>query len=214
MTERNATIVYSGGDDVFIVGSWNHIIELAVDLKKAFEKYTQGTLSISAGIGVYESSYPIAAIAEETGDLESKSKKLPGKNAVTLMEDGEEHLENGEYISDGTYSWKKFEEEVIGEKYRTLQVFFGDIDERGMSFLYRMLELIRDQKNRINFARFVYLLSRLEPSENGEKKEAYQKFSKKMYEWIQNEEDCRQLKTAINMYAYIHREKEGMDHAN
>lgn len=212
--QRKATIVYSGGDDVFIVGSWNHIVELAVDLKKAFEKYTQGTLSISAGIGVYESSYPIAAIAEETGDLESKSKKLPGKNAVTLMEDGEEHLENGEHISDGTYSWKKFEEEVICEKYRTLQVFFGDIDERGMSFLYRMLELIRDQKNRINFARFVYLLSRLEPSENGEKKEAYQKFSKKMYEWIQNEEDCRQLKTAINMYAYMHREKEGMDHAN
>lgn len=35
-----------------------------------------------------------------------------------------------------------------------------------------------------------------------------------MYEWIQNEEDCRQLKTAINMYAYMHREKEGMDHAN
>ena len=30
--KRLATIVYSGGDDVFIVGAWNDIIELSVDL--------------------------------------------------------------------------------------------------------------------------------------------------------------------------------------
>ena len=29
--ERLATIIYSGGDDVFIVGAWNDVIELAVD---------------------------------------------------------------------------------------------------------------------------------------------------------------------------------------
>ena len=68
--ERQATIVYSGGDDVFIVGAWNDVIELSVDLQKMFRKYTQGTLSISAGIGIYEDSYPIAAIAQETGAME------------------------------------------------------------------------------------------------------------------------------------------------
>ena len=90
--ERKATIIYSGGDDVFIVGTWNDVIELAVDLEEKLKKYTQGTLSISAGIGIYEKSYPISAIAEETGDLESKSKDLPGKNAVTLFEDGASHF--------------------------------------------------------------------------------------------------------------------------
>ena len=73
--------------------------------------------------------------------------------------------------------------------------------------LYRMLELIRNQKEKINFARFVYLLSRLEPDKEGEKKEKYRKFSRKMYQWVQSEKDCRELKTAINLYAYMHREK-------
>lgn len=213
--ERQATIVYSGGDDVFIVGAWNDVIELSVDLQKMFRKYTQGTLSISAGIGIYEDSYPIAAIAQETGAMESESKRMPGKNAVTIMEDGERHLvEEGEEekeISDGTYSWEEFAQEVIQEKYRALSEFFEDLEDRGMAFLYRMLELVRGHEEKINFARMMYLLSRLEPSEEGPKKEKYRQLSKKMYEWIQSDQDCRQLKTAINLYAYMNRKGEGKD---
>ena len=208
---RKATVVYSGGDDVFIVGAWDDVIELSVDLREKFRRYTQQTLSISAGIGIYECSYPISAIAQETGDLESESKRMPQKNAVTLMSDGETHIimvaGKEEKISDGTYNWEELRTEVLEEKYRALQEFFGEIDERGMSFLYRMLELIRGQEERINFARFVYLLSRLEPTEEGEKKENYRKFSGKMCRWIQSEKDCRQLKTAINLYAYMNRKK-------
>lgn len=221
LEKRKATIVYSGGDDVFIVGAWNDIIELSLDLEEKFRKYTQGTLSMSAGIGVYECSYPIAAIADETGQMEAESKKMPKKASVTLMSDGETHLEKDvctneiKEIGDGTYTWKEFRQKVIEEKYHTLQEFFGEIDERGMSFLYRMLELIRQQKaDRINFARFVYLLSRLEPKNDGSKKESYRRFSQKMYQWIQSEQDCRQLKTAINLYAYMHRDKGERENEN
>ena len=71
------------------------------------------------------------------------------------------------------------------------------------------MELIRNQKEKINFARFVYLLSKLETDdEELEQKKQYRDFSKKMIQWVQNEKDCRQLKTAINMYAYMQR-KEG-----
>lgn len=212
-SERKTTIIYSGGDDVFVVGAWDDVIELGIDLKEAFEKYTQGTLSISAGIGVYEHAYPIAAIARETGDMESASKHLPGKNAVTLFEDGEKHIVSDEkgscVISDGTYSWDELKNEVILEKYRTIEKVLGNTENRGMSFLYHMLELIRNQKEKINFARFVYLLSKLETDdEELEQKKQYRDFSKKMIQWVQNEKDCRQLKTAINMYAYMQR-KEG-----
>lgn len=31
--ERKVTIVYSGGDDVFLVGAWNDVIAACVDLK-------------------------------------------------------------------------------------------------------------------------------------------------------------------------------------
>lgn len=77
--ERQATIIYSGGDDVFIVGHWLDIIEFSVDLKNSLKAYTQGTLSISAGIGIYEHSYPVSVIAEETGMMENASKEGRGK---------------------------------------------------------------------------------------------------------------------------------------
>ena len=47
-----------------------------------------------------------------------------------------------------------------------------------------------------------------------EQKEAYHKFSSKMYQWIKNETDCRQLKTAITLYAYLTREKEDTEYAD
>ena len=69
-------------------------------------------------------------------------------------------------------------------------------------------ELMREiKKNKIEFARFLYLLSRLEPKEEGTQKEQYRRFAEKMYRWIQSEKDCRQLKTALNLYAYMHRER-------
>ena len=184
---RNAAIIYSGGDDVFIVGAWNEVIELAVDLRNKFKRYTQGTLSLSAGIGMYGASYPIAVIAGETGVMEERSKYLPGKDAVTLLEDGESHemmADNEEKsISDGTYQWDDFEDKVVAEKYRTLAAFFDTTEKRGRSFLYKIQELIRQQErmlkgegDKIGFARLVYLLTRLEPTKDGEEKEAYRHF--------------------------------------
>lgn len=194
---RKATIVYSGGDDLFIVGAWNEIIELSIDIRRAFDKYAQNTLSISAGIGIYPSGYPISRIAIEVGELEEKSKSSDGKNAVTIM-------------PSGTFKWEEFENELIGEKVSLLTEFFFKSEDRGKNFLYNLLSLIRGRDNRINFARYVYLLSRMEPDKDASEDEInnYKAFSKKMYEWILNEKDCLQLETAINIYAYLEREGE------
>lgn len=218
--KRKATIVYSGGDDLFIVGTWNDVIELSIDIRKAFDLYTQGTLTISAGIGIYDEKYPISVIANEVEKLEDKSKSLPedkekgfkGKSAITLLEDGEEHeviLADGtkRNVSDGTYHWDEFEKEVILEKFKIINDFFKTSEDKGNSFLYNLLDLIRNQKTKIFFARYVYLISRMEPKGNGSKHDTYEKFSKKMLQWIRNERDQRQLKTAIILYAYLHRER-------
>lgn len=166
--KRNAAIVYSGGDDIFIVGAWDDVIELSVDVRKSFSKYTENTLTLSAGIGIYHPSYPISAVAEEVSHMEDVSKDFPGKNAVTLFEDGESHEMSGQdvskKISDGTYSWMDFENGVIEEKLRVLKNFFDQTEDYGKTFMYHLLELIRNQRERINFARYVYLLARMEPS--------------------------------------------------
>lgn len=196
---RNATIVYSGGDDLFIVGAWDEIIELAVDIRRRFAAYTEETLTLSAGIGVYQPGYPISVIAQEVAALEEKSKDHPGKNAVTLLPE-----------ENGTYQWEVFEKQVVGEKYKVIYDFFSVSDERGMNFLYNLLELLRNKGEKINFARYVYILSRLEPEKTVDavQKEAYQKFSEKMYQWIKDDEDSRQLRTAITLYVYRKRGEE------
>lgn len=215
--ERKAAVVYSGGDDLFLVGAWDDILESAVDIHQEFERYTEGTLSLSAGIGLYQPKFPIHVSAEETAELEEESKLLPGKNAVTFLPDGKTHQEldqeTDKYyeVSDGTYSWEVFVKEVIEEKYRTISGFFQDSEDHGKSFLYHLLELVRRQGEKINLARFVYLLARMEPGDKAkeEEKARYREFSRKMYGWIKEEKDCRQLKTAISLYAYKIREKEG-----
>lgn len=209
--KRNASIVYSGGDDVFLVGAWDDIIEASIDIKNALKAYTENTLTLSAGIGVYYHKYPISAIAEETAELEDSSKSKPGKAAITLFEDGEYHDENGKMISDGCYSWDDLETKVIKEKFETIKSFFDTSEEHGKGYLYKILELIRNNKEKINFARFIYLLARMEPNKSSpqDQKEKYRIFSENMVKWIKNSEDCRQLKTAITLYAYLNREKTG-----
>ena len=207
---RHVSIVYSGGDDLFIAGAWDDVIGLAVDIRNSLERYTEGTLTLSAGVGIYHPHFPVHVIARETGELESKSKHKPGKNALTLMEDGDTHIIDSVEISDGTFDWKIFEEHVVKEKLRLLLQFLGSSQERGTAFLYRLLELIRTCQDRINFARLVYLLARLEPSADAPdmQRDEYRRFMGEIVRWSQNESDRRELKMAIMIYAYLNRDQE------
>lgn len=196
---RNVMVVYSGGDDLFIVGAWNEIIEAAIDINNALRKFSQGTLSISAGIGMYHSKFPVTSMAENSGDLEELSKMRDGKNSISLF--NENH----------SYTWKRFEENVINEKFDLIDRYLSFNLERGNSFLYKVVDLIRRREERINIARFAYLLGRIEPKRSAEskEKEIYKEFREKMYKWIKvGGEDSRELLTAIYIYVYLNRERE------
>ena len=201
--KRNAVIVYAGGDDLFVVGGWDDIICFGVDLYNSFKKYSQGTVTVSAGVGIYPDKFPISAMAEQSGKLEdvSKSYNNGAKNAVTLFDE------------NGCYSWQELIDDVIGEKLRTLQSYISGNGVHAKAMLYKMLELIRncEREERLNIARFAYLLARLKPDNDkatAEEKELYNNFSKKMYRWIQDEKECRQLVTAIYIYVYMNRDSE------
>ncbi|HAQ52564.1 MAG TPA: type III-A CRISPR-associated protein Cas10/Csm1 [Lachnospiraceae bacterium] len=215
---RNATIVYSGGDDVFVVGSWNEIIEFAIDLHEYFKRFSENTLTISAGIGIYDDGYPISVSSREVEKLVDESKKLDGKDGITLMPDGCRHIVmvdgKEEKVSDGTYKWDEFIGTVLGEKFSLISRYMSNNKtEHGNALLYKLLELIRGQGDNINFARFIYTLSRLEPEKDATKelKELFKEFSQSMINWAKNERDCRHLKTAIELYVYLNRKREGED---
>lgn len=195
---RKAVIVYSGGDDVFLAGAWNDVIAAFCDLRNALDKFTQGALTISGGVGVYHAGYPLNVMADEVAALEDASKALPGKNAITLLDDKQ------------SYSWQEFQRKVLGEKLEVIQTYFVQNKEHGMAFLYHLTDLLRNTEDTINVARYVYLLSRMEPDKRQplEMRDAYKVFSRKMYEWSQNSENRRELITAIYLYVYLHREGE------
>lgn len=188
--KRNATIVYSGGDDVFVVGSWDDVVGFAVDLQKSLKEFSQDTLTISGGIGIYPAKYPINNMARLTGELEECSKKYKepekkivlckdcnksgncsrecekkSKNAITLFTPPQEKSENNglSLTQDMTFSWKDFENNVVKIKLNFLKKFFVKTPEKGKAFLYRILELIRGMEDdKINLARLAYTLARLE----------------------------------------------------
>ena len=187
---RNATIVYSGGDDVFVVGSWDDVVGFAVDLQKSLKEFSQDTLTISGGIGIYPAKYPINNMARLTGELEDCSKKYKepekkiglckdcnksgncsrecekkSKNAITLFTPPQEKSGNNSLslTQDMTFSWKDFENNVVKIKLNFLKKFFVKTPEKGKAFLYRILELIRGMEDdKINLARLAYTLARLE----------------------------------------------------
>lgn len=199
--ERSAVVVYSGGDDLFIVGSWDDIIGFAVDLNNSLKKYTQGTLTISGGIGLYPSKYPIASMAKQTGKLENAAKELEGKNAISLFD------------TRYTFHWDEFVDDIVQDKFSLIKKYLENFEkERGKAFLYRILSLIRaawdGENGKINIARFAYQLARIEPDKDAseEQKKIYSEFSKTMYQWIKNKEDAKQLELAIYLYVYLIRE--------
>lgn len=197
----NTTIVYSGGDDVFLVGAWNDTMEAALRIRNALREFTCGALTISGGIGIFHDHHPIRLAAAQTAELESEAKALPGKDAVALFAPD----------SGNVYPWAEFDRCVLGEKYQVLEQFFkSDRNERGTAFLYRMLELLRQAQDasKMPIARLAYLLARLEPSPREEGYQYYKPFSQKVYLWSLNPKDRGQLITAISLYVYRNRKEE------
>lgn len=81
-------IIYAGGDDLFVVGRWDKVIEFAADVRSAFMKHTAGeNLSISGGMAIVGAKFPIAKAAEMAGDAEDKAKEYNNgqKNAICFL---------------------------------------------------------------------------------------------------------------------------------
>ena len=198
---KRVVTVYSGGDDVFLIGNIKDILETAILIQDAFSRYTCNTLNISLGLGMYPTKYPIYRSAIETEELETLAKKNDGKNSISLFSLDEKH----------TYKLNIFKSHVIEEKLSQLLKFFEynkGSHERGTSFLYQLMEYIKGSEDRINIARYAYLLARLEPGSNDkEYHQLYKDFSKLMYDWILNPQDRYELLTAIYIYIYLTRKR-------
>jgi CRISPR-associated protein Csm1 len=84
----NTYIVFAGGDDFFLLGSWKQLMELAAKLRTEFSRYVANNSSIhfSAGLSVTKPKIPIhqlAVMGEEALEHAKTYKKDELKCAVT-----------------------------------------------------------------------------------------------------------------------------------
>lgn len=93
-------ILYSGGDDLFIVGRWDKVIEFAELIRKEFKAFIgdKEFPSISGGLTLVGGKFPIAKSAKYAGEAEKEAKKF-GKT------DKEEAKKNAFCFLGETVSW-------------------------------------------------------------------------------------------------------------
>ncbi len=89
--------VFAGGDDLFLIGPWNQIIDLAGNLQKSFAEYVchNEALHFSAGITLHKPHTPIDKLAREAEiGLEEAKHSSKAKNRLSLFSE--------------TVTWKTF----------------------------------------------------------------------------------------------------------
>ncbi|MBF4806147.1 MAG: type III-A CRISPR-associated protein Cas10/Csm1, partial [Pseudoleptotrichia goodfellowii] len=92
---KNVYVLYSGGDDLVIIGAWDKIIEAAGFITENFEKYVteNDNITISGGISLLSPKQKIIQGIKEAGEAEEISKeyecvingKSTEKNALTVF---------------------------------------------------------------------------------------------------------------------------------
>ena len=213
---RDIVIVYSGGDDVFAIGTWNDTIEFAIDLRTAFKEFTNDKITLSAGIGFFCENYPIHQMAEKTGNLESLAKANKDSNGKIIKDSVALFGEISPELNH-IYTWDTFIDKVLNEKYKFIKdvSILNEEDKEKYkdrivitkSKWYKLMDLIINRltknDNRLDIARFAYILGRI--NFTNDNKNNFNEFKKNLLLWLKDKEEAKQLLTAINILIYQER---------
>lgn len=126
--------VFGGGDDLFLIGPWNMIIDAAGSIRESFKKYVCSNckITISMGIAVYKPNVPVRIFAEKAEEA-LKSAKYAGRNRITLF--------------DETVEWNIFDK--LEDVKETLNCWIKD-ETINKAMLYRfneITEMVKKEKD-------------------------------------------------------------------
>jgi len=139
---RNDTyILYSGGDDLFILGRWDLVVDMAQDIRDNFKRWMceNPEITLSGGVAVVTPKFP----AVQAAHLAESAEKL-AKSHEYLIDNQQKTEKNAFALFDTPLNWdtefsmvktlktklqrhleaKEFNESIIGKirYYRTLQI--------------------------------------------------------------------------------------------
>lgn len=79
-------LIYGGGDDLFVVGEWDLLPKLAWRIREGFRQFSNGQMSISAGLVLLTARFPFYQAAEMAREaLDDKAKEY-GRNAICMFD--------------------------------------------------------------------------------------------------------------------------------
>lgn len=79
-------LLYAGGDDLFIVGGWSALPEIAKDIRDEFRKFVTGDhVTLSGGVAIEHKKFPLYQFATLGGTAEKSAKALPCKDAISFL---------------------------------------------------------------------------------------------------------------------------------
>ncbi|MEA5471210.1 type III-A CRISPR-associated protein Cas10/Csm1, partial [Spirulina sp. 06S082] len=85
-SRKNLLFIYAGGDDLFISGAWDEVVEFAFDIYQSFRAYTgyNPSITLSGGVSLATIKYPLYQAASDSGEMEDKAKGN-GKDSLSLF---------------------------------------------------------------------------------------------------------------------------------
>ncbi|MDF5729194.1 MAG: type III-A CRISPR-associated protein Cas10/Csm1 [Rhizonema sp. PD38] len=142
----NLLFIYAGGDDLFVSGAWDEVVEFAFDVYQCFRAYTgyNPDITLSAGISLADAKFPLYLAAKESGEAED-SAKGNGRDSLSLFEKA--------------FKWSEW----LGSENinaRDLEVFDTDIKaylgtehKLDLFGVFPLVNIIEKQQIEINYAR-------------------------------------------------------------
>lgn len=133
---RSIYTVFSGGDDLFLIGPWNQIVQLATEVDQHLRTYAgkNPDVHLSAGIVLRKPTIPVREMAQSA------------ERALEKAKDGDDSKNNRNRISlfGQTVTWSEYH--ALQPYQQQLLALANPSEGEGMArgFLYRILEFIED----------------------------------------------------------------------
>ncbi|GAB1468731.1 type III-A CRISPR-associated protein Cas10/Csm1 [Candidatus Cloacimonadota bacterium] len=132
-------IVYAGGDDFCLIGPWNVMLDLVIELDKQFRAFcgNHPDLHFSAALRLMHGKSPVRFAIDKTEEDLKTAKAYPNNPKQTIAQ------KNSIHLFDTTIPWQKIDEVLAwSDKFDKWLLEAKNHDDKGFStqFLYRLLQ--------------------------------------------------------------------------
>jgi CRISPR-associated protein Csm1 len=137
---RKIYTVFSGGDDVCVLGAWDTVMRFALDFRNRFAEFANHnpSVTLSGGIVLAGPSLPVRNIAEEAEEALEASKARRNNTGDTVKD--------GVTVVGVTAGWKEYEQSLADAE-SILQYLDPKEGKVSSAVVYKMIEFANRARN-------------------------------------------------------------------